>query len=164
MNLKFTPMTQALYDYLAAHGHNRDDVLDASVELWAGAPGTAALDRAVDEAWTIADRHLKGGDFVGLAVVAARTLAWIEPGSSPGHAVKIATALAHSTSCLDPDRSGLDRLLPQIALAPWRASAHSTCSRTSADGCSRRRRRASSTGMLEGALPSPTARLRNQRS
>ncbi|HEX6764100.1 MAG TPA: DUF58 domain-containing protein [Polyangiaceae bacterium] len=83
-------------------------VLDASVELWAGAPGSAALDRAVDEAWTIADRHLKGGDFVGLAVVAARTLSWIEPGSSPGHAIKIATALAHATSCLDPDRSGLD--------------------------------------------------------
>jgi uncharacterized protein (DUF58 family) len=83
-------------------------VLDASVELWAGAPGDAALDRAVDEAWTVADRHLKGGDFVGLAVVAARTLAWIEPGSSPGHAMRIATALAHATSCLDPDRSGLD--------------------------------------------------------
>jgi uncharacterized protein (DUF58 family) len=83
-------------------------VLDASVELWAGEPGSAALDRAVDEVWTIADRHLKGGDFVGLAVVAARTLAWIEPGSSPGHAMKIATALAHATSCLDPDRSGLD--------------------------------------------------------
>jgi uncharacterized protein (DUF58 family) len=83
-------------------------VLDASVELWAGTPGNAALDRAVDEAWTIADRHLRGGDFVGLAVVAARTLAWIEPGSSPGHAMKIATTLAHATSCLDPDRSGLD--------------------------------------------------------
>jgi uncharacterized protein (DUF58 family) len=83
-------------------------VLDASVELWAGVPGTAALDRSVDEAWSVADRHLKGGDFVGLAVVAARTLAWIDPGSSPGHAVKIATALAHATSCLDPDRSGLD--------------------------------------------------------
>jgi uncharacterized protein (DUF58 family) len=83
-------------------------VLDASVELWAGKPGSAALDRAIDEAATVADRHLKGGDFVGLAVVGARVLSWIEPGSSPGHAMKIATALAHATSCLDPDRSGLD--------------------------------------------------------
>ena len=44
-----------------------------------------------------------------------------------------------------------------------RRRAHSTCSRTSSEGNPRRAFSASSTGMVEGALPSPTARLRNQR-
>jgi hypothetical protein len=45
---------------------------------------------------------------VGLAVVGARTLAFIEPASSPAHAVKLIEALAHATGCLEPERSGLD--------------------------------------------------------
>jgi uncharacterized protein (DUF58 family) len=83
-------------------------LLDASVELWSGAPGESPLDVAIDEAAAVIDRHLKRGDFVGLAIVASRTLAFFEPAQSPGHALKLANALAHSTGCLDPERSGLD--------------------------------------------------------
>ena len=45
-----------------------------------------------------------------------------------------------------------------------RASAHATCSRTSADGSSARASSAATTAGVVGALPSPTARLRDQRS
>jgi len=45
-----------------------------------------------------------------------------------------------------------------------RRSAHATCSRTSEDGESARARSASTTVAEVGALPSPTARLRSQRS
>ena len=55
-------------------------------------------------------RHLRRGDHVGLAIVAARTLAFIEPASSPGHAVKLVNALAYTTGCLEPERSGLDEV------------------------------------------------------
>jgi uncharacterized protein (DUF58 family) len=99
---------------LLVREHEREErdivwvLLDASVELWSGEPGTAPLDTAIDEAATIALRHLQRGDFVGLAVVGARTLSFIEPGTSPGHAMKLVAALAHSTGCLEPERSGLD--------------------------------------------------------
>jgi uncharacterized protein (DUF58 family) len=83
-------------------------LLDASVELWSGAVGRAPLDAAIDEAATVALRHVRRGDQVGLAIVAARTLAFIEPGASPGHALKLVNALATATGCLDPERSGLD--------------------------------------------------------
>ena len=53
---------------------------------------------------------------------------------------------------------------PPLHQAPWRCNAHATCSRTSAEGWCRRLLRASITGMLVWALPSPTARLRSQRS
>ena len=43
-------------------------VLDASVELWAGAPGRAPLDFGVDEVAALATRHLARGDRVGLVV------------------------------------------------------------------------------------------------
>lgn len=83
-------------------------LLDASVELWSGNPGDSALDLAIDEAAWVIDRHLQRGDYVGLAVVGARTLSYIEPAASPGHALELASALAHATGCLDPERSGLD--------------------------------------------------------
>jgi uncharacterized protein (DUF58 family) len=83
-------------------------LLDASSELWAGEIGRAPLDIAVDEAATVALRHLRRGDYVGLAVVGARTLAYIEPDSGAGHALKITAALAHATGCLEAERSGLD--------------------------------------------------------
>jgi len=55
--------------------------------------------------------------------------------------------------------------LPEgVGAIPCRRSAHSTCSRTNSDGNSRRAFSASITGMLEGAFPSPTARLRSHRS
>jgi uncharacterized protein (DUF58 family) len=83
-------------------------LLDASIELWSGELGRAPLDLAIDEAATVALRHLRRGDFVGLAVVGAKTLAYIEPASSPGHALELVGALAHATGCLDAERSGLD--------------------------------------------------------
>jgi len=83
-------------------------LLDASVELWAGEMGRAPLDVAIDEAAAVALRHLRRGDFVGLAVVGARTLAFIEPATSPGHALTLMGALSHATGCLDAERSGLD--------------------------------------------------------
>ncbi len=83
-------------------------LLDASVELWSGEPGESPLDGAIEEAATVINRHLRRGDFVGLAVVGAQTLAFIEPGSGPGHALKLTLSLAHATGCLTPERSGLD--------------------------------------------------------
>jgi uncharacterized protein (DUF58 family) len=83
-------------------------VLDASVELWAGAPGTAPLDRAVDEVAEVAHGHLARGDRVGLAIVAARRLAWLEPGAGPSHGASLLSALAEATACIDADRSDLD--------------------------------------------------------
>lgn len=83
-------------------------LLDASVELWSGPVGQAPLDIAIDEAATVALRHFRRGDNVGLAIVGARTLAFLEPGSTPGHALALVNALADATSCLEPERSGLD--------------------------------------------------------
>jgi uncharacterized protein (DUF58 family) len=83
-------------------------LLDASVELWSGLPGKAPLDVAIDEAATVALRHIQRGDFVGLAVVGARTLSYLEPAAGVAHGKKLASALAHSTGCLEPERSGLD--------------------------------------------------------
>jgi hypothetical protein len=83
-------------------------LLDASVELWAGEIGRAPLDAAIDEAAAISLRHLRRGDHVGLAIVGARTLAFIEPASSPGHSLKLVSALAYATGCLEGERSGLD--------------------------------------------------------
>jgi uncharacterized protein (DUF58 family) len=89
-------------------------LLDASVELWAGKPGTAPLDLAIDEVAAVAQRHLARGDSVGLGVLASRTLAWLEPGRGPGHGVKMMTALAHAGACYDADRSDLDE--PDVAM------------------------------------------------
>lgn len=83
-------------------------VLDASVELWAGAPGSAPLDRAVDEVAEVVHGHLARGDRVGLAIVAARLLAWLEPAAGPSHGASLLSALAEATACIDADRSDLD--------------------------------------------------------
>lgn len=83
-------------------------VLDASVELWAGTPGKAPLDIAIDEVAAAAERHLVRGDRVGLAVVASRVLAWMPPDRGPGHGIRIMATLAHAASTLDADRSDLD--------------------------------------------------------
>jgi len=47
-------------------------VVDASIELWAGQPGHAPLDRVMDEVAGVATRLLRRGDRVGLAVTASR--------------------------------------------------------------------------------------------
>jgi uncharacterized protein (DUF58 family) len=83
-------------------------VVDASVELWAGEPGTAPLDRIVDEIATVAVRHLRRGDQVGLVVAASRLRSWIGPQEGASHAAVLAGALASAASCIDSDRSELD--------------------------------------------------------
>jgi uncharacterized protein (DUF58 family) len=83
-------------------------VLDASVELWAGSPGAAPLDLAIDEVAAAASRHLAQGDRVGLAVIAARELAWLRPDRGPGREVEICSLLAEVTGTIDADRCDLD--------------------------------------------------------
>jgi uncharacterized protein (DUF58 family) len=83
-------------------------VLDASVELWAGEVGAAPLDRVVEEVASVATRHLRRGDRVGLVVSASRLRSWIAPGEGGAHATGLAAALASAASCIDADRSELD--------------------------------------------------------
>jgi len=144
-------------------------LLDASVELWAGAMGHAPLDAAIDEAATVALRHLRNGDQVGLAVVGARTLAFIEPAASPGHALKLVNVLAHATGCLDGERSGLDeadvaaRVLEH--LRPLDARAAANLRLTDLDRIARRAERVVvSRAPFRGAgVPAATRRERNLR-
>jgi uncharacterized protein (DUF58 family) len=85
-------------------------VIDASVELWAGEPGAAPLDRVVEDAGALATRHLRRGDLVGLVVVASRLRSWIAPEAGAAHAAVLAAALASAASCIDSDRSELDEV------------------------------------------------------
>jgi uncharacterized protein (DUF58 family) len=145
-------------------------LLDASVELWSGPVGRAPLDTAIDEAATVALRHLRRGDHVGLAIVGARTLAFIEPGSSPGHALKLVNALATATGCLDAERSGLDeadvatRVLEHLRPLDARAAAH--LHHGDLDRIARRAERLIATrGLFRGAgVPAATRRERHLRS
>jgi uncharacterized protein (DUF58 family) len=83
-------------------------VVDASVELWAGLPGTAPLDRVVDEVAAVALRHMRRRERVGLVVAASRVRTWIKPGAGAAHSVALAGALASAASTIDADRSELD--------------------------------------------------------
>lgn len=83
-------------------------VLDASVELWAGVPGTAPLDMLIDDAASIVDRHVRHGDRVGLIVVGSRALVEIPPDRGVRHAVALHEALAFATGTYDRDRSEAD--------------------------------------------------------
>ncbi len=83
-------------------------VVDASVELWAGEKGRAPLDLVVEEVASVAARHLRRGDRVGLVVAASRLRSWIAPQEGAAHAATLAGALASSASCIDADRSELD--------------------------------------------------------
>ncbi|AKU99454.1 putative MEMBRANE PROTEIN [Labilithrix luteola] len=82
--------------------------IDASVELWAGALGTAPLDLAIDELGGVAARHLAKGDSVGLVVFASRMRTWLAPSNGPAQASRIVAALASAASMVDADRSELD--------------------------------------------------------
>ena len=82
--------------------------IDASVELWAGAEGTAPLDIAVDEVGAVAARHLSRGDKVGLVVFASRIRTWLVPDSGAAQAARIVAALASTASTVDADRCELD--------------------------------------------------------
>ncbi len=83
-------------------------VVDASVELWAGEKGAAPLDLVVEEVASVAARHLRRGDRVGIVVSASRLRTWIPPGEGAAHAATLAGALASAASCIDADRSELD--------------------------------------------------------
>ncbi len=83
-------------------------VVDASVELWAGAPGTAPLDRVVDDVAAIATRHMRRRERVGLVVSASRVRSWIAPGGGTSHRSLLAGALASATCTVDADRTELD--------------------------------------------------------
>ncbi len=80
-------------------------VVDSSVELWAGSPGSAPLDLVVDDVGSLAARHLRRGDHVGLVVTASRLRAWVEPGRGTAHALTLAGALASAANVVDADRS-----------------------------------------------------------
>ncbi len=145
-------------------------LLDASVELWAGEVGRAPLDAAIDEAAAVTLRHLRRGDHVGLAIVGARTLAYIEPASSPGHALKLVAALANATGCLDAERSGLDetdvarRVLEH--LRPLDARAAANLRPTDLDRIARRAERllAHRAPFRAAVVPAATRRERQLRS
>ncbi len=83
-------------------------LLDASVELWAGALGNAPLDAAIDQVAAVAQRHLARGDRVGLAVAGARPLAYLSPERGAKHGFSIVAALIAASDTLDMDRSDLD--------------------------------------------------------
>lgn len=85
-------------------------VIDASVELWAGDPGSSPLDVAVDEVGGVAARHLGRGDKVGLVVFASRVRTWLPPDSGPLQASRIVAALASTASVVDADRCELDEV------------------------------------------------------
>jgi uncharacterized protein (DUF58 family) len=82
-------------------------VVDTSIELWAGRPGAAPLDRVTDEVASLATRLLRRGERVGLAVTASRTRSWIIPKLGAAQAARIAEALVSASSALDVDRSAL---------------------------------------------------------
>jgi uncharacterized protein (DUF58 family) len=83
-------------------------ILDARVELWAGLPGYAPLDRSVDEIAAMAARCLSRGDRVGLVVAASRVRARIVPGTGSAQVMKIASALVDASLVMDQDQSDLD--------------------------------------------------------
>jgi uncharacterized protein (DUF58 family) len=85
-------------------------LMDNSIDLWAGAPGAAPLDRVVEEVGAVASQHLRRGDRVGLVVFASRLRAWIAPDEGAAHASSLAAALASAPGAVDADRSDLDEI------------------------------------------------------
>jgi len=83
-------------------------VLDASVDLWSGPLGRAPLDLAIDEAASLATRHLGRGDRVGLFLFAPGHRLCMPPDQGPVHAQKLAHALITGTGTHDAARSDLD--------------------------------------------------------
>lgn len=138
-------------------------VIDASVELWAGPVGFAPLDRVVDEVAAVAAAHLRRGDHVGLAVVASRVHAWIEPDGGPSQGLRVAAALAGSARAMDSDRSSLDeseaaRRVAEHA-APLDRGASTDWHRHDLDALVARAERLRSQAPFSGAPPyAPTPR------
>jgi uncharacterized protein (DUF58 family) len=82
-------------------------VLDAAVDLWAGAVGGAPLDRGIDELANLAERHLSAGDRVGLMVAAAGPQRVLSAETGAAHAMRVQAALAFGASTQSADRSDL---------------------------------------------------------
>lgn len=82
-------------------------LVDASVELWAGAPGEAPLDRALDDALAAAETFAARGARVGLCVYASRTRTLLAPDVGKLHLDRVAGALTSAASCVDLDRCEL---------------------------------------------------------
>jgi uncharacterized protein (DUF58 family) len=105
---------------LLVREHEREEhevvflLVDASVELGAGRMGESALDHSLDEAASVAMRHLSRGDRVGLGIIGGRVLAWLTPGRGKSHGLKLMEALTHAASPVHTDRSALDEA--EIAL------------------------------------------------
>lgn len=83
-------------------------VLDASVELWAGAPGTSPLDVAIDDVAAVLTKHLRRGHLTGLVVHASRTQAYLPPAEGAAHLGKMIDALVSAGATLDADRTEAD--------------------------------------------------------
>jgi uncharacterized protein (DUF58 family) len=83
-------------------------LVDASVELWAGPPGAAPLDRVAEDVAAASTWYLRHGARVGLVVAASRLRSWIAPDSGTAHGTLVASALASMASVVDADRSELD--------------------------------------------------------
>ncbi len=107
-------------------------LLDASVELWAGALGDSPLDRAIDTVASLMARGLRAGDRVGLLVISTRRLGELAPGVGPAHLSRLLSLLTESTGVRDADRSSLDeqQLVARVleharVLDPAACAAHS---------------------------------------
>lgn len=82
-------------------------VIESSVELWAGTAGASPLDRMIDDAFSMAERHLRRGDPVGLAVVGARLRSYVAARTGRAHGPKLAAALTSASNFVDLDRTEL---------------------------------------------------------
>ncbi len=83
-------------------------LVDAAIELSAGAAGSSALDGILDDAAATAARHIARGDEVGLGIIGRRVLSWLAPDRGNSHGLRLLEALAHSVSPVHADRSALD--------------------------------------------------------
>lgn len=92
-------------------------VLDASVELWAGAIGDAPLDHAIDAIAGLAKVHLAQGDQVGLVIVATRELAAVPVATGRTQLAAITRELLLHTGVLDADRSGWNEVDMAVQVA-----------------------------------------------
>jgi uncharacterized protein (DUF58 family) len=81
-------------------------LVDASVELWAGAPGESPLDVTLDAVAGLAADHVTRGDTVGLVVFGARELARVPFARGRPQLEAIVKTLVAKTGVLDADRSG----------------------------------------------------------
>jgi uncharacterized protein (DUF58 family) len=144
-------------------------VVDVSVDLWAGRPGTAPLDRVGDEVASLAVYLLRRGERVGLVTVASRTLSRLAPQCGMAHGSHIADALVDASSAMDIDRSSLAetdvaRLVAEHA-RPLQSSSAAPLPRGDLDELAERTKKLRRQAPFEGQEPfAPTPRERSLRS